>query len=146
MVTTRAGTIRQNDKKAQRLLERLAQIGIVRGSLSNVRFEFIASPRRHVTNYSRWTVRCNPHVLVFERKHGDGYEIIAMGCVHNVCHRCIACDVDPDADVKDPMNFFKVRARNMNILWARDPYVNSAKNKVGFLYSFFDFCGDSNLA
>ena len=125
MVTTRAGTIRRNIIKVQRLLERLAQLGVVKGCLKDTWYHFIKPKRRTVTQNSSWTVDCNPHAIVYERKHGDDYKIIALGCVHDVCNRCITCDVHPDADVKINLNFAKLRARSINVLWARDPYVNA---------------------
>ena len=124
MVTTRTTTIRRNLLKVQRLLERLAQLGIVKGSLADTEFYFIGPKRRHVTQNSSWTVDCNPHAIVYEREHDGVSKIIAMGCVHDVCERCITCDVHPDADVKILTNRAKLRARAINILWETDPYVN----------------------
>ena len=128
MVTTQSGTICRNELKAQRLLDRLVLIGLIDEKVKDVHYRFVYAAPRFLTHNSRWTLRCRPSAIVFERKQGDCFRMIMMGCVHDSRDRCMTCDVHPDADVKDVMNLARLRARNVNILWERDAYVNELKH------------------
>lgn len=116
MVLTRAGTVRRHWVKVRRLLQRLSQIGVVKGSLTDVNIVFYSPKPEHLTQRSVWTVYCNPVQVTFSWKVNGKEKIVALGCLHDLCVRCQTCDVHPDADVKDHKNFLMLRARAMNVL------------------------------
>jgi hypothetical protein len=124
MVWTRSKTKARLREKAHRLMLKLQAMGMLKASL--VAFRFGAAQRKLLTRcYVDWCL-LNPTSIWFRAMSEDGDlgPILLVGCIHPLTERCQACDVDPDADVKDDTIFTLHRSWHICRLWNNDPFVN----------------------
>lgn len=127
MVHTRGQRHRFLYAKGLRLKNRLMAIGIAKWH-TNIFFGCNTLETRLTVRTRTWK-DLNPSSIWFIRKReGCKDDVILVGCIHSHLQKCPACDVHPDADIKDDDVFARYRAWAVCKLWNCDPFVLGPDN------------------
>src|SRR5450759_1597580 len=128
MVTTRSQKHAFLCAKADRLRDRLIELGILKRRKGTIIWYWLDNKPRLLTQQSVWTRYSYLRGINFSRVGPIQAGLCFVACIHPLEERCPqACAVSMEADVKPDVIFARQWCRHACQLWNTDPYVCSAE-------------------